>query len=436
MQGTSASSEQRSSTWLLLLCVFAAAILVRQTMWRLNTKDFDADPDGYRRIAETFNEYGMYGVQPASAPGPQPTAFRPPLYPLLVAACCLFEGGEMSLLGAAQVVLGAATVALTFWLALTWGLPRRGAVLAAAFVTFDPILLKQSVLVMTETLAAFLAVASLCLLTALGNRPTLARSFATGACLGLCVLCRPTFLIWAEICAVGLLSIVPGSRRRLAIGAMFVLGLALLLSPWVVRNYRVFGRPIATTTHGGFTLWLANNPYFFAHLRKQSWLTPWPGPNTEPPTNEVERDREHYAQARAAIRAEPGMFLAACCYRLTRLWGVCPMATDPAESEVHRWLRYLVAGGYALELALAAFGAACVVGRDWLKSPWLWGLLLVLSFTAVHTFYWTDMRMRAPLASVIALAAAAALARPGFRHVSQPVAGPPVRPSELGHNLP
>jgi hypothetical protein len=31
----------------------------------------------------------------------------------------------------------------------------------------------------------------------------------------------------------------------------------------------------------------------------------------------------------------------------------------------------------------------------------------VASFTAVHTFYWTDMRMRAPLVGVVCLLAAA-----------------------------
>jgi hypothetical protein len=37
-------------------------------------------------------------------------------------------------------------------------------------------------------------------------------------------------------------------------------------------------------------------------------------------------------------------------------------------------------------------------------------VLLCLSFTAVHTFYWTDLRMRAPLMPFVALVAAAGLA--------------------------
>jgi hypothetical protein len=45
------------------------------------------------------------------------------------------------------------------------------------------------------------------------------------------------------------------------------------------------------------------------------------------------------------------------------------------------------------------------------SSPWFWGLLLAVCLTDVHTIYWTDMRMRAPLVPVVALAVAAALQR-------------------------
>jgi hypothetical protein len=41
----------------------------------------------------------------------------------------------------------------------------------------------------------------------------------------------------------------------------------------------------------------------------------------------------------------------------------------------------------------------------------MWGILLALVFTAVHTFYWTNIRMRAPLMPAVAIAAAAGAAR-------------------------
>ena len=40
------------------------------------------------------------------------------------------------------------------------------------------------------------------------------------------------------------------------------------------------------------------------------------------------------------------------------------------------------------------------------QPPWLWGLLLCISLTAVHCFYWSNLRMRAPLMPVLSVMAA------------------------------
>jgi len=46
--------------------------------------------------------------------------------------------------------------------------------------------------------------------------------------------------------------------------------------------------------------------------------------------------------------------------------------------------------------------------RDDLSEPiWRIGLCMLLAFCLVHTFYWTDMRMRAPILPIIYLLAAA-----------------------------
>ncbi|MCX7426448.1 MAG: hypothetical protein NTW96_12605, partial [Planctomycetia bacterium] len=49
--------------------------------------------------------------------------------------------------------------------------------------------------------------------------------------------------------------------------------------------------------------------------------------------------------------------------------------------------------------------------KEDLCGVWPWGALLIACVTAVHAFYWSDMRMRAPLVVVIALAATAGISR-------------------------
>ena len=37
-------------------------------------------------------------------------------------------------------------------------------------------------------------------------------------------------------------------------------------TPWAWRNARIFGEPVWSTTHGGYTLALANNPVYYAEV--------------------------------------------------------------------------------------------------------------------------------------------------------------------------
>ena len=62
---------------------------------------------------------------------------------------------------------------------------------------------------------------------------------------------------------------------------------------------------------------------------------------------------------------------------------------------------------------VSIFGAAIValVRRRGVlyKSPAVHGLTLCLAFTAVHTLYWSNIRMRAPLMPVVYVVAAMVL---------------------------
>ncbi len=442
------ANRQKWPRWRVLI-VFMLALASRMLAAKLFPMDPQRDPDAFVQLGSNLYWRGIYGLRNYydvfhfSDDSPISTAYRPPMYPLIVAGCSPLGNGAIHLLAAIHVLLGAATASLAFLIAERWNLSKRGALLAAALVAFDPILLHQAVQPMTETLAAFLAACGLHVLTTAGSRLNMFSTMLAGVVLGAAELCRPTFLVWLGLSWLALIAISHGWRQRLAVGCSFAVAAAVVISPWAVRNYRVFDRPIITTTHGGFTLALANNPQFYRHLSEQGWFVPWDEAlfSIETPTNalhhgnEIAMERASYAQAFATIRDEPRMFFVSCLYRLSRLWGVCPLALDPQESAGRRALRYAVALFYVFEFALSGYGA-WIVGKNWLKTPWLWGLLLVLSFTAVHTLYWTDMRMRAPLVIVIALAAGAALSATRLTAGEQSLAAQEVASPGLASNLP
>jgi hypothetical protein len=397
----------------------------------LTPEALQADPDGYRQLAENLVEHGTFGQ------GETPTAYRPPLYPLALASGAALGSHWRTAIAVLHILLGVATVWLVLLLGRWWKLGDRRAVAAAILVACDPILLNQSTQVMTETMAAFLVVAGLLTLTWTDRSPTLVRNVVAGAALALGALCRPTLLPYAILVGVtlGMLRMTHlrcasprldgaaqphGARLNAwqfvaALGA-FALGMSVVLSPWALRNQMQFGRPIVTTTHGGYTLLLANNPEFYQWLRFGRWGDVWKADRfnaawqQRKPRDELLADRLAYHDAWQTIRDEPGTFVRASMVRLGRFWSPLPHQVVADETPLRRLARHGVALWYTVEFFLAIAGTWFILkapGRLSMRIPWLQALLLVVSMTAIHTLFWTDMRMRAPLMPVVALAAAA-----------------------------
>ncbi|HUY93037.1 MAG TPA: glycosyltransferase family 39 protein [Pirellulales bacterium] len=396
------------SVWLVL----AFAVFIRAGAFNLRHDTLVSDPDGYRRLARNLLGEGVFGNDE------KPTAYRPPLYPLLLVPCLAVEDQHLTFFAIRllHVVLGVGTVGAVLWLGARWKL-GRWSLLAALLVACDPILINQSLVVMTETLATCLAALSLVALTRFDERPSVARAAIVGCCLGLAALCRPTFLPWAGLVVVAEAWRLPAWSGKAKYGGAMLAALALTLAPWAVRNQLQLSRPIVTTTHGGYTLLLGNNESYYKFLKTSKRGEVWQSKALEEfdeeggegvlnilaLNSELEADRSLYDWALGTIRQQPRTFLYASLVRLTRLWGLLPRQVEGAGRS--NALRYATAAWYLAEFILAAAGLAVLRGQL-LRSPWLWGALLALTFMAVHAVYWTDMRMRAPLVPFAALLAA------------------------------
>ncbi|MDD4268288.1 MAG: hypothetical protein PHO07_08070 [Pirellulales bacterium] len=401
---------------LIPAALLVLTLVVRAGIIAATPQAFDGDPDAYRAVAGNLVEHGCLGSKDI------PTATRPPLYPLLLAACLSVDAEARLSLAAAHVLLALATVFFSCRLAERWGL-GRWAPAAAVLVAVDPILLAQSTLVMTETLATLLAAASLLAVTACAAQATGRRAAAAGGLIAAAALCRPTFLPWLGLVIVLLPWFGKGWRQRARLLAAAAIAAAVVLGPWAARNALHFGKPTPATNHGGFTLLLANNPSFYDYLGRRSPGETWNADQFNSdwsvraqslaPGDEVAADRLAYADACQTIRSRPRMFAYACLVRLGRTWALLPHRIDSAETARGRGARWAVAVFYAAESLLALVGLVALargkVGRNRLVSGWSWGLLLVVVFTAVHTVFWTNMRMRAPLIPVVAAASAAGL---------------------------
>jgi hypothetical protein len=363
--------------------------------------NFD-DPDNYLVLARSLAAGEGFTLRG------QPTAYRPPLYPMLLAPFCPLLG-DQTWMGVAvlHLVLGGATVWLTAAAAKGSGLPAIRQILAGTIVAADPVLVWQSRSVMTETPSAFLVALALVGSTLCGWRGAV----VGGLGLGLLALCRPSGLAAGTLVIAAALLVAPGDwRERLTRGGGIAAVLALCLLPWTLRNALVFGEPICGTTHSGYTLALANNPTYYHEVLdgppgrvwtgEEQWQW-WDSVNratagmTEPEADRYLRD----SVIRLALN-RPAEFGRAAVHRLIHFWGLFPAGS--VYSQGLRWACLV----WTLPLWIAL--AAGLVRIETWRWPRIVAPLVAAGFTLVHAFYWTDLRMRAPLVPAIAIVAASA----------------------------
>ena len=412
-----------------------AAFLIRFAAVDFANGPAGDDPDGYAALAENLRAYGVFGE------GKTPTAYRPPLYPVLLRAVYAFTPSSpdrtgptpfyllsrQSATGLLNWVLGLATVLIVYRLALVLAFPRKWAFAAGLLATVDPILLAQSRVAMTETLAAFLAVLIIWTLT-LAMMPRQKNWFAfagIGLLTGLSVLCRPVFFVFGLLIFLGLLNYTRMRKLMIRYPFAFLLGFVVFPLLWGCRNQVKMGDFVIATTHGGYTLYLANNDSLYRYNSDPGpFAGPWDPAEFKKvwesvqaedieeygvesgPQWELRRNELAYREAHAAMSRNTQKAVIASLIRVGNLWQFLPYQTDPDESQLHKACRWAVGVFYAVELPLALLGLLYVCAplvslarRRLLVSPywsnWSWPVYLLISVQLPHIIYWTNMRMRA-----------------------------------------
>ncbi len=380
--------------------IIILAVLLRAAVMVRGSGAFD-DPDNYLPMARSLASGEGFSLKG------RPTAYRPPLYPLLLVPVVAVGGWAPWGIALLHLGLGAGTVWLTAAAAQGFGLSRRRSMAAALIVAFDPVLAWQARSVMTETPAAFLVASAMAGLARGGRRGAV----LGGLAFGLAGLCRPSLLAGAALTILaGLLAPPGGMKERIGRSAALAMTIAMVLVPWMIRNLVVLGEPIWTTTHGGYTLALANNPVYYREILdgppgrvwtgEDQWRW-WDSVNRET-AGMTERQADRYLQSTVwrLARERPRDFGRSVIARLRHFWSVAPAASVyPAAA---RWIT--MAWTAPLWIALLLGSAR--------RSLWSWprvaAPMMVIGLTMVHTLFWTDLRMRAPIVPAIALIAAGA----------------------------
>ncbi len=410
------SDLARSLRWLCLILTIALAVRLAAAHWwqaRLPAGQTFAfgDSDGYWRLGQAIAagapyEYGV----------PERRAFRTPGYPLLLAPIFLVAGPDASVWwGRAQsACLGTAAVAGVWWLTqklFAWPAAPVAATLAALY----PGAVGMSVYVLTE--APF----TCCLLLQLGwwiqalqaisTRKALGWGFAAGLAAAAATLVRPSWLLFTPFAAAlgAVCASSPLRGRQLVLGGAALVGLAVGMSPWWIRNARVYGAFVPTSLQVGASLYdglspeadgaseMSFVPRFTAAQRAADAEA-----GLGPEGFEIRLDARLREAALAWAREHPAEVARLAVVKLGRMWNVWPN-----QAEFRAWpLRLAVALTYGPAMLLAIAGT-----WQFRKIGWPLGLLWLpaLYLTLLHMVFVGSIRYREPAVMVLLAPASACL---------------------------
>jgi 4-amino-4-deoxy-L-arabinose transferase-like glycosyltransferase len=186
-----------------------------------------------------------------------PTAYWPVGYPLLLAGLFMLTGPSLLAAKLLNVALGVGIVWLSYRISRRLFVSEAAGRMTLLLMAFYPNQIAYTSLTASETPFLFLMLLGLLIL--LREKRSLVNDALAGIVFGMGCLTKPTMLFVPAV----FFGIALMSRMRwttVARGLVVYAALGLVILPWCVRNYQVFGRPVFIVTSGGINLLIGNNP--------------------------------------------------------------------------------------------------------------------------------------------------------------------------------
>lgn len=391
--------------------------------------------------------FGYAIVPPNTKEQKEPTAFRAPLFPLVLASVYVVFGEHSY--GAGRVLnagLGTVVVvALGIVASQLWS--RRLALVAMAIAAVHPALIVVGSSLLLEPLLVSLMLFALVCALQHRRRPRGRRwAVLSGLLLGLAILTRETalfavlpvtYLVWqGERARLGATVRRPGPA--LWAPAILLLTTVVVVMPWTIRNFVVLDDFVPVSTSSGIGL---AGTYNRTSMENESmpgaWRPPWEDPGMlavmhalDDPT-EAEADRALRDASLDLVREHPRYLMTAIVYNTQRLFdldgGEFARLNAPFLPWSVRLLNMGILGSYVLYL-LAALGAilcrsthARVPRAVWLIPLTTLPFLVIALPANIRYRYWLE-----PFLVLLATPLVAAVAERLLRAVRPEAADPPV----------
>lgn len=319
----------------------------------------------------------------------EPTAFRPPGYPLVLAGLSKIGIDTIAEIRIAQVFISTATLFILFLLSLKIAGPVAAPVSAIAAAGYPYFIFGAGTLYPLTFFSCAL-VASVYFI--LGKKKW--HIALAGLLMGLAILMRTSAVVLAFSVMVWLFFMMRQTiKKYFSTAIIYGLTLTIVVAPWLIRNYTVFGKSMLSS-NGGRNLWLGNNPKSTASTGSDIAMPPELEARIDA-ASEVEADAIYAAVANEFIKANPWHVFKLSVQKGVAFWRLDPSPTTegyPRYKNIYSMFSVVSVAPVFL-LAILGFFLA---DREQKKNMLLW-ILFALSFTALHAVYISKVRFRLPL---------------------------------------
>jgi hypothetical protein len=343
-----------------------------------------------------------------------PTAHVAPLYPYVVAGIFSMFGPNVGDLikQLLACIISAAIYAYVPALAVMTGFSRSVGILAGFIGALSIVSIEVEVVGKWEGhLAALLFVVAITfwLRNIRSGELSAGRAALSGLVWGLLFLTSPSFL--TVLCALCLVLAIQYRRKKKQIFvyiATVSAVAALVVAPWIVRNYRTFGALFWIRSNAGLEFYVSNAPGTKVTLAENvRGVFTKIHPNLSrkigerfADIGEVAFNRDYMARFKQTVRSDPARFLKVTVARALWMW--FPVTAHPIRDNV------LIRDIYSCTISVMA-----LVGLFLLRGKLEMGTLtLITAFFAYQVLYWfvqAATRYRFPIAWVYCLLCSYAL---------------------------
>jgi 4-amino-4-deoxy-L-arabinose transferase-like glycosyltransferase len=380
---------RRFSAWQYsLLAIFVTALLIR-SVFTLTLQNGFYFPDSldYSKAATNLLAHGTFGEG----------YNRPPMYPLVLAAIYALFGQHIVAIRLVQAVMGAGIAVMIALIARRLGSKGVGTLAGVLWSVYPLGVFMAGIEYPISVTALLLAAAVLCMLTKVKQTLGAGRAVLSGLLFGAAALTIPVTL--AAVLATALWILYWQSARRLVLATLFLLGVALPLTPWTIRNLY---------THGHIVI---VDP-------RLTQLLPQVGPaQQERVGNEQDRKIK-------AILRYPGAFVAHIMEEFGHFWELYPtrvfMSYQPYREALHqqdaRMVKQTVFGtSWTSLVSILSVGPAFLFALIGIWALWFQKAqrrslsllcMTVLSFAVGYSFFFAKIRYRLPVEPYIIILSA------------------------------